>query len=97
MDLLPNTDYTYSVTNTWKEKLELMKIDGSLSISLMFGAIKVGGSGSYLDSMRSKTNMSSMTSRMYIQTEQHSILMRNEEVADLIGNAHCYGSKDFDS
>ena len=67
----------------------------------MFGAIKVGGSGSYLDSMRSKTNTSSMTSRMYIQTEQHSILMRNEEVADLIGNKHCYGlmakKKDFDS
>ena len=61
----------------------------------MFGAIKVGGSGGYLDSMRSKTNTSSMTSRMYIQTEQHSILMRNEEVGDLIGNAHLLWLKDL--
>ena len=80
----PNTDYAVKVTNSWKEKMDLLKIEGSVSLSIMAGQIKVDGSAKYLNDVKSTKQEQSMTCVVYIQTVEHNIFLRQEGAQELI-------------
>ena len=79
---LGKTDYQYQVTKSTKDKLQLLDIKGELSASIMSGMIKVSGSGRYLKDTRTKVNSSSMTCKLYVQTEQDIIFLRKGDLKD---------------
>ena len=76
------TDYAVKVTNSWEDKMDLLNIEGSVSLSLMAGQITVDGSAKYLNDVKSKKTEQSMTCMVYIQTKEDSIFPRETE--DLI-------------
>ena len=82
--IIPKTDYAVKVTNSWEDKMELLNIEGSVSLSIMAGQIKVEGSAKYLNDVKSKRTEQSMTCIVYIQTEEDTIFLReNKELIDL--------------
>ena len=83
-DPLGRTEYTYQVTKSTKDKLDLLDIKGELSASIMGGLIEVSGSGRYLKDTRTKVNSSSMTCRLYVQTEQDTIYLRKDSMKDIV-------------
>ena len=81
---LGKTDYQYQVTKSTKDKLQLLDIKGELSASIMGGMIEVSGSGRYLKDTRTKVNSSSMTCRLYVQTEQDTIFLRMGDLKEKV-------------
>ena len=82
--IISKTDYAVKVTNSWDDKMELLNIEGSVSLSIMAGQIKVDGSAKYLNDVKSKRTEQSMTCILYIQTEEDTIFLReNKELIDL--------------
>ena len=70
---ISSVEITYSMSNSITEKINLLKISGEVSLSLMAGMIPVSGSASYINSNRKNTNVSEMSLLYSIVTLNQSI------------------------
>ncbi|KAI6163361.1 hypothetical protein EDD17DRAFT_1569614 [Pisolithus thermaeus] len=86
---IQQTSLSLSSMNSLEEKASLLDIQASLSLAILGGLIKVGGSSSYLSDARSNSRLRSWTLALKVQTEEHRLLDGMQIAAGLPAAIDC--------
>jgi hypothetical protein len=72
------THFEYINTDSYKDKLDKLNVDGQLSASFLAGLINVGGSGSYLNRKQEKSRVLHMSMRYNVDTVHERLVLEDE-------------------
>ncbi|KAL4071634.1 hypothetical protein V8B97DRAFT_1851253, partial [Scleroderma yunnanense] len=89
---IKHTDLTLSLSNTIKDKSNVLDIGPSLSLDVIAGLVKVSGSASYLKDTKSNSQVRSWVMALKMRMEEHRLLFTEDgfdnKVVDVIKESY---------